>query len=195
MSLIHQQATNFRPLWRTVAGAIFLGTPHSQSNDPSSWQNASAILRLHSGSKNTKMLVTPDVAKRLSTISLSFEQAFDLIPVLSAYESRETRVGGFLSTKTIVGKKNPNWNHRTYTDRKASQLVGHDLAKTAVRLEKLIGIDADHNKICCLKVGSGALNEISSFLDSAVRDALRRIKRDSDECKISSKSLSLISDS
>jgi hypothetical protein len=51
------------------------------------------------------MLVTPDVAKRLSTISLSFEQAFDLIPVLSAYESRETRVGGFLSTKTIVGKK------------------------------------------------------------------------------------------
>lgn len=72
--------------------------------------------------------------------------------------------------------------HLLYTDRKASQLVGQDLAKTAVRLEKLVGIDADHNKICCLKVGSGALNEINSFLDSAVRDALGRIKRGSEEC-------------
>ena len=193
MALIHQQATNLRQLWRTVAGAIFLGTPHSQSNDPSSWQNASAILRLHSGSKNTKILMTPDVAKRLSKISLSFEQAFDLIPVLSAYESRETRVGGFLSAKTIVGEKILNWNHPTCTDKTVSQLVGQDLAQTTVRLEKLVGIDADHNKICCLKVGSFALNEISSFLDSAVRDALGRINQGSEECKISSKSPSLLS--
>ncbi len=102
MSLVHPQASDYRQLWRTVAGAIFLGTPHSQSNEPSSWQNASAILRLHSGSKNAKIVMTPDVAKRLSRVSLSFEQAFDLIPVLSAYEERETRIGGFLSTKTIV---------------------------------------------------------------------------------------------
>ncbi|KAF8850760.1 hypothetical protein BDZ45DRAFT_184971 [Acephala macrosclerotiorum] len=80
MSLIHQQATNFRRLWRTVTGALFLGTPHSQSNDPSSRQNASAVLRLHSGSEGAKILMTPDVARGLLRVSLSFEQAFDLIP-------------------------------------------------------------------------------------------------------------------
>jgi hypothetical protein len=193
MGLIYQQATNFQQLWRTIAGAIFLGTPHSQSNDPSSWQTASAILRLHSGSKNTKILMTPEVAKRLLKICLSFEQAFDLIPVLSAYELRETKVGGFLSAKTIVGKKF-RIGITSHVLIEVSQLVDQDLARTAVRLEKLVGIDADHNKICCLKVGSGALNEVSSFLDLAVRDALGRIKRGSEECKMSSKSLSLLSE-
>lgn len=105
MNLIHQQATDFRQLRRAIAGAIFLGTPHARSNDPLSWQNAGAILRLHSKSKNTKIHPTAEVSKRLARISLSFEQAFDLIPVLSAYESRETRIGGFLSTKTIVSDK------------------------------------------------------------------------------------------
>lgn len=105
--MIHQQATEFRQLWRTVAGAIFLGTPHSQSEDPKSWQNAGAILRLHSKSKKAKLPITSEIAKRLARVSLSFEQAFDLIPVLSAFELCETRVGGYLSSKTIVSLSNP----------------------------------------------------------------------------------------
>lgn len=104
MNLLHRQSTDFRSLWSSIAGAIFLGTPHNQSSDPSSWHNAGAILRLHSKSKNIKIPPTEDVAGRLAKISLSFEQAFDLIPVFSAYESRQTRIGSFLSSKSIVSR-------------------------------------------------------------------------------------------
>jgi hypothetical protein len=107
MSLIHQQASDFRPLWRSIAGAIFLGTPHSQSEDPKLWQNAGAILRLHAKSKHPKSQISQETAKRLAKVSLSFEQAFDLIPVLSAFELHGTRVGGYLSSKIIVSRPSP----------------------------------------------------------------------------------------
>ena len=55
-----------------------------------------------------------------------------------------------------------------------------------MRLEKLVEIDADHNKICCIKIGSRALNEISTFLETAAEAALGRIKKGSNECKESS---------
>ncbi|EED16512.1 NB-ARC and TPR domain protein [Talaromyces stipitatus ATCC 10500] len=161
MNLLHQQATDFRPLWRSIAGAIFLGTPHTQSNDPINWQNAGAILRLHSKSKNARIPPTAEIAKRLAKISLSFEQAFDLIPVLSAYETKQTRIGGFLSSKAV--------------------LVGPEFAKTNVRYETPVPIDADHDKISCLKIGSTELNSICKFLDETIRQALVRIRRPSDD--------------
>lgn len=112
MSLVHQQATEFRRLWRTIAGAVFLGTPHSQSEDPNSWQNAGTILRLHSRSKKAKLPISSEIARRLAKVSLSFEQAFDLVPVLSVFELSETRLGGYLSSKTIVSLDISGKSHR-----------------------------------------------------------------------------------
>lgn len=57
------------------------------------------------------------------------------------------------------------------------------LAKTNVRNEILVSVDSDHNKICCLRIGSDELSNICTFLDSAIRQALVRTRRPSDECK------------
>lgn len=63
------------------------------------------------------------------------------------------------------------------------QIVGKEFAQTNVKTETLIKIDADHDKICNIKIGSHALNDISSFINLAVNDALSRIKKDSNECQ------------
>jgi hypothetical protein len=107
MGLIHQQASDFRPLRRSIASVIFLGTPHSQSEDLKLWENAGAILRLHAKSKHSKLQFSREIAKRLAKVSRSFEQAFDLIPILSAFELNGTRVGGYLSSKIVVSGPNP----------------------------------------------------------------------------------------
>lgn len=104
MKLLNQNVTEFGPLQRNIAGAVFLSTPHSRSVDPKSWQNANTILRLHSRSKSLRLPMTVETAERLSGISREFEKGFQLIPVLSAYETRETRVGSFLSAKIIVSR-------------------------------------------------------------------------------------------
>jgi hypothetical protein len=63
------------------------------------------------------------------------------------------------------------------------QLVGPELATTNVRYETQVAVDADHDKISCLKVGSPELNSICRFLDETIRQALVRIRRPSDDCK------------
>jgi hypothetical protein len=54
---------------------------------------------------------------------------------------------------------------------------------TNVRYETQVAVEADHDKISCLKVGSPELNSICRFLDETIRQALVRIRRPSDDCK------------
>lgn len=71
-----------------------------------------------------------EITSGLAEDCLNFEQVFDQIPVLSLYETAETRTGGLFGPKLV--------------------LIGEGLAKTNTKLEILRGIKADHNDICCI---------------------------------------------
>lgn len=86
-----------------MAGAIFLGTPHSTSPDVHTWEKAGAILRLYARTKNAPIRPNPKESEKLAQICSLFEQVFNQIPVLSAYETSPTRIGSFLSSKVLVG--------------------------------------------------------------------------------------------
>ncbi|BDD64229.1 hypothetical protein MAP00_009067 [Monascus purpureus] len=148
--IIAKEAINrlsqFSELWKNMAGAIFLGTPHSTSPDVHTWEKAGAILRLYARTKNAPIRPNPKESEKLAQICSLFEQVFNQIPVLSAYETSPTRIGSFLSSKVL--------------------LVSRELAAINISSESLVQVEASHDKLCCLQVGSYPLDQISSFLES-----------------------------
>jgi hypothetical protein len=102
MCLAYQQPARFRNLFRKIAGSILLACPHSRSADIDVWQNIPSILKKYSKTK-TKNLVNKEMARALAEDSLSFERAYEQIPVLSLYETLETRTTGLFFGKTMVG--------------------------------------------------------------------------------------------
>jgi hypothetical protein len=128
MYLANRQSQKFRRLIRNTAGVIFLGCPHSCSGEVDVWQNVSLICKKYSKGK-LKHQITPEMASGLAEDSKTFEQAFDEKPVLSLYETRETREGGRFTPKTIVGSSGAAATQRTTTDFRVASLSTNNLPR------------------------------------------------------------------
>lgn len=90
-----------------------------------------------------------EITSGLAEDCLNFEQVFDQIPVLSLYETAETRTGGLFGPKLVVGDFTSRML-KIFLLTTLLQLIGEGLAKTNTKLEILRGIKADHNDICCI---------------------------------------------
>lgn len=101
MNLAYQQTSHFRELVASIAGLMLFGTPHSRTDLPHVWQNSAMILRYNSRIR-TKDIITSDIASVLADACRCFETAFDQIPVLSVYETQDTRVVGRVTSNRLL---------------------------------------------------------------------------------------------
>lgn len=88
---------------RALAGLIFLGTPHSISEEEKTWQNATYAIR-PARAVRKKGQIGQDNARMLGNVSLRFEQSMSAVPVLAIYETLPTKIRYtlFSSDKMIV---------------------------------------------------------------------------------------------
>jgi hypothetical protein len=86
------QMQDSQKLFKSIACTIMFSSPHSHINSQDGWQNALLILRKYSKSK-VKHTITHEVAAALTEDCYSFEKIFDQIPILTVFETKETRVG------------------------------------------------------------------------------------------------------
>jgi hypothetical protein len=80
-------------LLSVVAGLVLMGTPHSKRGDDDIWRNVSLIPKA-SLKKFTKQALSDEEMGILGSISRQFESIQLPIPILSAYETRATRIRG-----------------------------------------------------------------------------------------------------
>ena len=93
-------ADSCRTFLRALAGVILLGTPHSSKDKGSRWQTVGKVVP--SLSKKQRSLSTSDIAS-LTNSSRQFEQAAVEVPILSVYETKETKVKtGLVTSKKIL---------------------------------------------------------------------------------------------
>jgi hypothetical protein len=64
------------------------------------------------------------------------------------------------------------------------KLVNEESAKIGLKGECMIGIEADHNAICCLRSDGERLRKITSFIDSATKVVKKCMKKVSEECRL-----------
>jgi len=80
-------------LLSVVAGLVLMGTPHSKRGDDDIWRNVSLIPKA-SLKKFTKQALSEEEIGILGSISRQFESIQPPIRILSAYETRATRIRG-----------------------------------------------------------------------------------------------------
>ncbi|KAL8305078.1 hypothetical protein RB598_003018 [Gaeumannomyces tritici] len=146
---------NYRNLLRALAGVILLGTPHSGTESRDKWQNATVML-----SKKSKRLSSDDLT-RLSKSSLLFEQAAVTVPILSVYETKETKVKSrlWITKKTLI--------------------MDEAFVKTNSSYEEMLGIAADHNTLCHVDTSAKHFGKISTFISTSLEDARLKIVKGS----------------
>jgi hypothetical protein len=83
-----------------ICGAVFLACPHPRKEDDKVWEKISLILRLCVKTK-AKHVSSSEIAAGLARDSMVFEQAFSQVPVLSLYETIESKTGRF-SQRALV---------------------------------------------------------------------------------------------
>jgi len=83
-----------------ICGAVFLACPHPRKEDDKVWDKISLILRFCVKAK-AKHVSPSEIAAGLAEDSMVFEQAFAQVPVLSFYETMESKTGRF-SQKALV---------------------------------------------------------------------------------------------
>jgi len=156
----------FRSLLRDIiSGIIFLATPHIVESDEAASQALSTILRSDLKPKSKRMFSKSDLSG-LAFCGLQFEELKLDTPVLSCYETLETRFQSPLwhSRKGVVGLL---WNSRLRTKLTSiKQLVDSQLARISISSEKLIRIDTDL---------SGIFNQLNGVIHLQIKEFLQRI--------------------
>lgn len=131
-----------------------------------------------------KHTATKEITSGLAEDCLNFEQVFDQIPVFSLYETAETRIGGLFGPKLVVGDftvRNAGLMKTLLTT--LIQFIGEGLAKTNTKLEILRGVKADHNDICCIKVGSYELGAMTDFVESCIARVRKLTNAGKQDCE------------
>lgn len=149
---------------RAVAGLLCLGTPHSTSDDEQVWQSITSLVPTGTFGKKQKSIGEEDLSL-LSQCCLQFEQAGVQFPILSVYETQDSKIR---LSPTRTTKLKP---------------VAKKLAVMELHTEHVIPADCDHKSLCALEVQSEAFRQISNVLETAFEDARLRIAFDSPSCK------------
>jgi hypothetical protein len=86
------------------SGLVFLGSPHPTYKLKALWPRLNLLLRLTSGFSNLALAQAEHEAGIAANISLKFYELGLQVPVLSAYETKKTKVSGgwFKSRKQVV---------------------------------------------------------------------------------------------
>jgi hypothetical protein len=92
------QLFRFRKLLDVISGVVFVGTPHLNRSDDDTWQRLATIFRVHLKNVTKKTLPKEDLS-RLSLSAQRFEGLALSIPILSGFETQETRLRGGIWTK------------------------------------------------------------------------------------------------
>ncbi|MCJ1405467.1 hypothetical protein MMC11_008695, partial [Xylographa trunciseda] len=122
-SRLRDQVFRSQKLLNVISGVVFVGTPHLKQSDENAWQRLATVLRVHLKNVTKKTIPKEDLS-RLSLSAQRFEGLGLNIPILSGFETQETKLRGGL-----------------LTSRKAAILVDRKFARTHVEKEDLVGID------------------------------------------------------
>jgi hypothetical protein len=100
---VNQQLYRFRDLSDSLLGIVFLGTPHITAANERASQAFSRILRSDPRSPSKRTVSQKDLSS-LAVVGLQFEELNLQIPILSAYETLETKLSAplWFSKKAVV---------------------------------------------------------------------------------------------
>ncbi|KAI9712291.1 MAG: hypothetical protein M1820_001504 [Bogoriella megaspora] len=172
----HEKA--FRSFLHLLAGAILMGTPHSTSEADQKWQNVALLPYVGGGLVLKSPSMKLDDIKKLTKISMNFDQSTALCPILTISESVETKISHGFTSKRLLENVSPQFRAvTTYRCLLTStlKLVDSKFAKTGNRDERNIEVAASHNNLC------NEWNEPDTldFIDECLEDTRLHIVRGS----------------
>ena len=135
----HRSWKDYDALLGALRGLLLVGCLHLQTDQKGEWQRAVGIL----------LSETRDVSARLSTeaelqtlfeVSRQFENAARNIPLLSIYETAQTKLNSAISINSTRPRR--------------LTLIDKHAAKTGLQLEQLVAVEASHGEICLLRDAS-----------------------------------------
>ncbi|MCJ1382282.1 hypothetical protein MMC17_005395 [Xylographa soralifera] len=132
------------------AGIVLLGTPHPLYIDCSQWARLHLILKSNTSISQSFLADAGRDVARMANVSSGFDKLRLEVPVISVYESKESRirVNYWRSIKVV--------------------LVGRSLASTSQRSQTLIGIDSDHAQLCRLSTENTSFRYALNTLVTAI---------------------------
>ena len=90
---LRDQVFRFRKLLDVISGVVFVGTPHLNQSDEDAWQRLATVFRVHLKNVTKKTIPKEDLS-RLSLSAQRFEGLGLNIPILSGFETQETKLRG-----------------------------------------------------------------------------------------------------
>ncbi|KXS94298.1 hypothetical protein AC578_6784 [Pseudocercospora eumusae] len=144
-------------LLENAAAALFFSTPHSRLQSVLA-QQISEIFRFYANSKQRTSSVLEEICTHASQDCITFEDTFNrhrAARVLSFYEEEGMRTKKFSLSKTT--------------------LVDENSARTNAPGETLLGLGADHSRICCLQVDPEIFTQTLHHIWSAIVNTQVRI--------------------
>ncbi|KAJ5163160.1 uncharacterized protein N7500_004990 [Penicillium coprophilum] len=153
-----QSPNTYRHLIRKIAGFVFMGCPHSSSQELKDWVGVESILQ-----KFTKGRYNPLDLQCVQSLAGDCENfrvilAEDEKQLLTVSEKKGM-------SKQMIGKK------ILFVDRH-SATIGHDQ-------ETIIEHDSNHRDLCIVSAGSKTLDGIFDFLHLALDDTRKALAKDS----------------
>lgn len=161
--MIYEQYHNpiFDRLIRIFTAIVFLGCPHPTFDEAQRWEKVPLILRANpSLPKGAADQASKNVAA-IANISKAFDESNHDIEIISAFESRPTRVGRALLKRHLVSL------HLAILFKVALtvlELVEEAFAMTNSKRETMVRVDAQHGGLCNLMAGSPFQVDLSRLL-------------------------------
>ncbi|KAI1741754.1 tetratricopeptide repeat domain-containing protein [Xylaria scruposa] len=160
LCVANKQFPRYQSTIHSIAGVIFLSTPHRYFDKATSFSRFKDILEASTG----KGLKIPHAnIEQEGAILLDLADRFEGIsfrtPILSVYELRETK------------------NSSTPLRPKYQQLVNREACSTHAPMETIIGLNVNHHDTCLFtkSLGGEGLLEFNLFIHETLRDAVHLV--------------------
>ncbi|KAK5119445.1 hypothetical protein LTR85_007545 [Meristemomyces frigidus] len=152
-----EQLYRYRDLLEQVSGVVYLVTPHLGQDEDNTASKLGTILKQYSKPAGQRA-VTKELLKPYQLCSLHFEELGLNIPILSTFETSESRSRG-----------------SRLTSRKSPLVVDRNFACTNAIREELLGLDSPLRQILEPKIASGTRTRILTFILATYEEGRQRI--------------------
>lgn len=95
----------FGRLFKLLCGIVFLGCPHLKIGEAGDWHKLPIILRENMTLPKKTMQIAQETIATVTNISRAFTESNLDFPILSAFESKPTKVKGAILKRQIVREK------------------------------------------------------------------------------------------
>ncbi|KPM45836.1 hypothetical protein AK830_g682 [Neonectria ditissima] len=140
-----------------ISGFVFLGTPHLPLTIEASPNILELILRSHQKSLPPRNALTVDDNVILAKFCHDFGLLGIQVPIVSAYETVESRVYQGMFAKYRKPRQVP--------------IIFKERCVIGSRNEVIVGVSQDHNSICKVQVGEALYYAIENALQLVLKDA------------------------